>query len=361
MSEKPFDHYLVFETLDFVMDEEFQDWMRHPTPDREAYWRAFVVAFPQKKEAVEAAWSLLQQIRVSNWQTLTPQHLQQRHHELLARLDALPDGDSDADAPPDGKSAGRVIRWPRRWWVQAAAGLIPGALAWGAYQYGWAETEYQTVYSQQQRVLLADQTLVTLGANSQLRVPGRWRFGRQREVWLKGEGYFEVAKQPNAAGGSLRNFFVHTRQLNVEVLGTRFNVNTRRGKTTVLLDEGRIRLSAASTPKAWLLLRPGQVAEVPATRARISVTPNTDPTRSAWREGQLVFRNASLADLRQRVQDVFGLTLVFEGEGWKEVEFTGELPVRDAPLAMQILAETFGANATLEPDRLRLRKANPEP
>lgn len=352
MSEKPFDHYLPFELMDFVLDEDFQDWTRHPNPEREAYWQAFLLAFPQKTGAVTSARRVLRSLRVADWQHLTPEQLQQRYQALSLRLE-----DRAPGTPADPVRVVRWGAWPA--WVRAAAVVVPALLGWGLYQYGWAETEYQTTYGEQQRILLNDQTLVTLAANSQLRVPGRWRFSRQREVWLRGEGYFEVARQSNAERNRLRNFFVHTRELKVEVLGTRFNVNTHRGKTTVLLDEGQIRLSALQTPQRWLLLRPGQLAEVPGSRPQVSVRPSTDPTLTAWREGRLIFRNTPLADLRQRMQEVYGLTLVLEGEGWDDVEYTGELPVRDAALSTQILAETFGATPTLENDRLVLLKPTP--
>lgn len=342
MSEKPFDHYLLFNVLDFVMDEEFQDWTRRPTPDRDAYWQAFGVAFPQKAQAVGTAQQILQQIQVGDWQTVSPHQLHERYQAVLARLDA---------------PTGRVIRWHQRGWARVAATVLVGLLSWSTYRYGWAETAYQTTYGQQQRILLTDQTAITLAANSRLRVPGRWRFGRQREVWLTGEAYFEVAKQTAQTTNRLQNFVVHTRDLNVEVLGTRFNVNTYRGKTVVLLDEGKIRLSTAGKPQQPLLLRPGQTA-VAGNQSLIQVEPTTDPTLTAWRDGRLTFRDASLTDLGQRVREVYGLTLVFDGDGWTDDEFTGELPAHDRALATRILAETFGANALTEEDRLILRKPN---
>lgn len=342
MSEKPFDHYLLFDALDFVMDEEFQDWTRHPTPDREAYWQAFVVAFPQKAQAVETAKQILQQVRVSDWQTVSSAQLHQRYQAVIARIDA---------------PAGRVIQWHQRGWARVAASLLLGLLGWGAYQYGWVETEYRTAYSEQERVLLPDQTTITLAANSRLRVPGRWQFRKQREVWLNGEAYFEVTKVLEQATDKGRNFVVHTRELNVEVLGTRFNVNTYRGKTTVLLDEGKIRLSKTDKPQRSILIRPGQTAELADNRPIIEVKPTTDPTVTAWRDGRLLFRAASLSDLSQRVREVYGLTLVFDGDGWGDAEYTGELPAHDAALTTRILAETFSAEVITEDDRLILRKS----
>lgn len=346
MSEKPFDHYLPFEPLDFVMDEDFQRWVRHGTPEQEAYWHSFRLAFPQKMGAVDVARQLITGLRVQDWQTVSPHQLHERFGQVLTHLD---------------EPTVRVIPFYRRAWARVAATLLLGLLGWQTYQYGWAETRYQTAYGQQRRVLLADQTVVTLAAHSTLQVPGRWQFGQQREVWLTGEAYFEVTKQPGSVPAEGRNFIVHARELNVEVLGTRFNVNTFRSKTTVLLDEGQVRLSTLDQPGKTLLLQPGQTAERPARQATIRIAPTADPTLTAWRDGRLLFRQATLPDLSQRVDEVYGLTLVFDGAGWTEATYTGELPTTDTPLLTRILAETFGAEVTREDNRLILRKPQQNP
>lgn len=345
MSEKPFDHYLPFDALDFVMDDDFQDWARRPTPERDAYWHAFLAAFPAKADSVETARQAVRRLRVEGWQAVPPHRLHERFRDLESRLDA------DAQPPP-------VVPLHRRWWARAAAVAMLGLCAAVAYRYGWADTTHQTAYGEQRRVLLADQTVVTLAANSRLRVPGPWRFGRAREVWLSGEAYFEVTKQPADSPEKSRKFIVHARELDVEVFGTRFNVNTLRGKTTVLLEEGRVRLNPAGRTGAPVMLKPGQLAERVASRARIHVQP-ADPGLATWRDNQLQFRAATLPELAQRVREVYGWSLVFDGAGWQDAEFTGVLPARDPDLTRRILAETFNADISAEYDRLVLRKELP--
>ena len=342
MSEKPFDHYLPFETLDFVMDEEFQSWVQQPTDEQDAYWQAFMVAFPHKATTVNTARLAIGQLRVSDWTTLSSHQLHERFQTLLSRIDA---------------PVVRVIPFYRRAWVRVAASLLLGLLGWQTYRYGWAETQHQTAFGEQQRILLDDQTVVTLAANSTLRVPGRWLFGQQREVWITGEAYFEVTKQPGETAAQTRNFIVHTRDLNVEVLGTRFNVNTFRSKTTVHLDEGKVQLSFVEQPGKTVVLRPGQMAERPVHQSGIHIVPSPDPTLTTWRDGRLLFKNVSLADLSRRVEEVHGLTLVYDGEGWNDATYTGELPTTDPTLLSHILAETFGAEVTREDNQLILHKS----
>jgi transmembrane sensor len=98
---------------------------------------------------------------------------------------------------------------------------------------------YATSFGMTRNILLEDGSEVTLNANSTLKVPKNLLTSESREVWIEGEGFFSIAKKPNRV-----RFLVHTDNLNVEVLGTKFNVNNRRGNTEVVLSEGSIRLTS---------------------------------------------------------------------------------------------------------------------
>ena len=342
MSEKPFDYYLPFSTIDFVMDEEFQAWILHPTPEREAYWQSFPVAFPQKSDNVYEARLIVQNMRVADWQRVQPAETSYLFQQLQNRIDAM-------EQP-------KVIPlYRQRWWQMAAAvGLISGLL--GAYWYGYRPQEYQTAYGETLSLTLPDQTVVTLGANSHLHTPGRWPFLDNREVRLTGEAYFDVKKRLTGAS-SRQPFRVFTQQLTIDVLGTRFNVNTYRGRTSVLLDEGQVRLRENDQPAKTVLLRPGQIAQWQATSRNIAIQLVRNASDlTAWKQNRLVFHDASLNELSQRIQEVYGIALVFDGAGWQDITFTGVLPAQDTNKATQILNETLGGTIVQESGRIIFRK-----
>jgi ferric-dicitrate binding protein FerR (iron transport regulator) len=106
---------------------------------------------------------------------------------------------------------------------------------------------------------------VLLNANSQLRTPARWPAGARREVWLEGEAFFQVTKKGAAPGGGTdgARFVVHTGQVDVAVLGTRFNVTNRRGQTTVTLNEGKVKLEEGDLDGA-VIMEPGELVRLGA-------------------------------------------------------------------------------------------------
>lgn len=112
-----------------------------------------------------------------------------------------------------------------------------------------------TAYGKTERITLPDQSVVLLNANSVLSYNDKWTDNKTREVWLAGEAYFEV-KKSDARGNA--KFVVHTDQLSVEVLGTEFNVNNRRGKTQVVLNAGKVRLTSDTTLEKEIIMAPGE-------------------------------------------------------------------------------------------------------
>ena len=94
---------------------------------------------------------------------------------------------------------------------------------------------HKTNYGEILNIKLQDGSDVTLNSNSSL----SYNKNESRKVWLTGEAFFQVDKKvvTNA------KFWVITDDLSVEVYGTSFNVNTKKKKTDVFLEEGSIWLS----------------------------------------------------------------------------------------------------------------------
>ena len=88
------------------------------------------------------------------------------------------------------------------------------------------------------KVELSDQTEVTLNAESVLHFPNYFEKDKKREIWLTGEAYFNVTQD------TTRPFVVHTKHLNVKVLGTKFNLMAyeEADKQQVTLIQGKVKV-----------------------------------------------------------------------------------------------------------------------
>ena len=169
------------------------------------------------------------------------------------------------------------------------------------------------------RLCLSDGTKVWLNADSKIKYPVS--FGQdKREVSLRGEGYFEVAKD------SARPFIMSTDKMDVKVLGTTFDVNTYEddGKSFVVLVEGLVEVSAGKGESR--IITPGYMAEVDMhdVQAKIHVSKCDTEHYIAWKSGNFSFRNASLTEILKRVSRYYDVTVIRE-QVFEEEYYTGDV------------------------------------
>ena len=185
-------------------------------------------------------------------------------------------------------------------------------------------TTYSTTYGMTQNILLDDGTEVTLNANSTLKVPKDLKGAGMREVWLEGEGFFHVAKRP----GHVR-FAVHTDNMNIEVLGTKFNVNNRRGNTEVVLDEGSVKLTSPTENTRPIIMKPGDYVLLAVSDTTFKKKVVRPEKYNAWQSNKLIFEDTPLSVVAEKIEDYYGVTIKIQNQdlAWREV--TGTLPNND--------------------------------
>jgi transmembrane sensor len=215
--------YSNYSEEDFIQDDSFIDWFKGKDADNDARWEAWLNAHPEKKETVESAWRFLSTLTRED-RVFTDEDTQQAWGALQQTLQLT--GKTAGQQPILAEAENRFRIW-RRMAAAVALLLLTGTVYLFVQRYN-QEVRYTTGYGNTQKVTLPDGSVVTLNANSTLSFHPRWSSQQPREVWLQGEAFFCVEEKP---GGGNAKFRVHTSYLNVEVLGTQFNVKERRGNT----------------------------------------------------------------------------------------------------------------------------------
>lgn len=334
--------YVPFDTDDFLTDPIFREWVARPAPEIDAYWRGLLKTHPHLRSPFEQA-HLLAQGMQATWTPFSDTYTDSLYQQVQAAL--------SADQLPVQKN--RTIRFVPRWAYASAASLLL-MLGLSGYWYFFRERLIQTGNAELTTVTLYDGSVVTLNANSQLRLPGRMDWREQRQVWLSGEGSFAVRKQPGDRIASFRKFTVHTHWADVVVLGTHFTIYTRPERTQVLLEEGRIALTDPTTHRTQTM-QPEQLvayAGMESAPQITQITPDRQRPLTAWRENRLVFDNVSMTELARRFHEVYGLELILRDNAFAGQEFRGELPVDDLDKALLIVSETFGLKPIRQKDQV---------
>lgn len=181
----------------------------------------------------------------------------------------------------------------------AAAILLPLFMIATVYLY-----QENTVLSQkdfvastgegeQVTISLPDGTQVTLNAGSRLSYNLSDYNSDERQIKFDGEGYFRVAKNPSSP------FSIVAKGLKVSVLGTTFNLRARSSDAMaeLSLEEGSVRFLALKTGQN-VILSPNQKGILDQKRGTLTVEEERHVTdASAWRRGELVFRNIPFAEV----------------------------------------------------------------
>jgi ferric-dicitrate binding protein FerR (iron transport regulator) len=182
-------------------------------------------------------------------------------------------------------------------------------------------------------VNLPDGSLVTLNANTQLRFSNDWKEGADREVWLEGEAFFVVEKKP----ATQAKFTVHSGSLDVEVLGTQFNVNNRSEKTSVFLQEGVIQLRIRENEKEELLMEEGSLAEFSREEGLRVQTVEAPQRYTSWKDGYILLDGMTLAEAKEKIESIYGLEMVISRDSLLFTNLEGALPSSDLGELLQTL------------------------
>ena len=122
-----------------------------------------------------------------------------------------------------------------------------------------------------------------------------------RQVHLKGEAYFDIAKKE--VGSKKQPFTVRTDQQEIKVLGTQFNVLSRTDQEETILTEGKVELKSVKKG-IQKILTPGEMVQLASdgslTSSHVSIDEYT-----AWKDGIIYFEDRSLVDILAALKHIY--------------------------------------------------------
>lgn len=182
------------------------------------------------------------------------------------------------------------------------------------------------------QLTLPDGTEVFLNAATRITYPAHFGF-KNRNIYLSGEAFLKVAKD------TLSPFVVKTDYLQIEVLGTEFNVLASENRVETTLLKGSIRLTTLGDHPHTLILHPSQKAVYDKKNGRLSVDRADTHLETAWLRGELVFRSDDFAYIVSKLEQRYGVKIGIEDNRYDPVRFTGsfkECTVHDVLKILQI-------------------------
>lgn len=165
-------------------------------------------------------------------------------------------------------------------------------------------------------ITLPDNSKVRINSGSTLFYPSEFR-GKKREIYLSGEAKFMVAQDTK------RPFVVKTNDMNVEALGTVFNIFSYPDNlyTTATLAEGKIKVDIKSTDESFILEPHEQIQFDKKSAHSLQQQARLDYVL-AWEKGQMVFQKATLYDIVKEIERRFDVTIYLNSKAWEHERIT---------------------------------------
>jgi transmembrane sensor len=183
-----------------------------------------------------------------------------------------------------------------------------GQLIYNPTGVGTNEIAYNTLATPrggQYKLTLPDGSKVWLNAASSLKYPAAFT-GNDRKVEITGEAYFEIAKDAS------RPFKVQVNLMEVEVLGTHFNINGYDDEeiTRTTLFEGSVKIN---TKEGHNILKPGQQAQLQKT-GRMKLFNDADLEETmAWKDGNFQFENSDIYTVMRQIARWYDVDVIYRG------------------------------------------------
>jgi len=222
-----------------------------------------------------------------------------------------------------------------------------GQLVYEAAQQGSSvQLSYNTLTTAiggQSQLLLADGTKVWLNSASSITYPTSFS-GKDRAVKITGQAYFEIAKDKS------KPFVVTAQDMNVEVLGTHFDINgygdERTIKTTLL--EGSVKVVSGGR---MMLLKPGQQTQV-SNDGKLNLIDKIDTEiATAWLNGKFAFEDENISLILKQLARWYDLEISYDGTQ-PNIQLTASVSKRSSLSAVLKVLEISGVHFRLEGKKL---------
>ncbi len=310
--------------------EQFQEWLHSSRENEQTFqeyrriWDNLVPFEPEHKPDVQSMW---------------------------AEIEAQLDGNGAYSGQRPG-SARRYVPFWQRQSVWVAATLLAAAVVL-LFFYQWLRVSPQEIYrtgaGEKQQLILPDQSLVYLNAESEIRYPKHFS-DTLRTVFLKGEAFFRVQK-------SSVPFEVRTENAAVRVLGTEFDVWARRNITRVVVREGRVRIASRQMATMHpIILQANQMSTVAANQ------PPTPPETVdadfliGWLKNRFVFYKTPLSEIVGELERRYNIQIELGSPDLAQRTITGAVEEGSVDSTLKYLCMTLNVSYRFDGEKYIIEK-----
>ncbi|WP_439487193.1 FecR family protein [Algoriphagus sp.] len=343
--------YKDFDIENFISDEFFVQWVKYPSENNKHFWEKWLEQHPDKREIVNEAANFIRSVNYTIGPDL-PDKIYVDMYENILKFD-----ESKPSSKPGRNSVGFFYLIPFK---GIAASILLMICVWIQFEAITNRNEKQEVVQeiknirksnpvgQKSVIVLPDGSKVHLNSESEIIFPETFS-AEKRWISLKGEAFFEIQKES-------RPFFVESGSTSIHVMGTTFNVNqSDNGSLYVALVSGKVRVNSKEGEKVDLVPKEMLVIEESGTYYKTGFDPLDI---IAWKDKTLVFKSASLREIKSKLENWYGVQVEFHGVFDKNWTYSGIYEDEMLENVLRGICVTSGMKYTI--DRKKIIITNPK-
>lgn len=313
--------YYGFEVTDFLEDEYFKAWVYASTPETNLFWKEFLIQYPEKSEMIASARSILLQIRdeienefpdqikVENMLVNIQEQMNERPTRLLSRWLAVP------------AAAAAILFISVSWLLkpETKENITTYKKLVACSKTKLIEKTNQS--DKPQLIVLPDCSTIVLHPKSSISYAMDFGKNSKREVYLSGEAFFDITKNPD------KPFFVYANELITKVLGTSFLIKAfdNDKEVEVAVKTGKVsvftRMDAekhqANAKLGGVIITPNQKVMFLRQELRIKKLLADTPeiiASAILPAPMLKFQDAKVSQIFSNLEQTYGIDIVYDEE-----------------------------------------------
>ena len=355
--------YRLFDISDFVIDDDFIRWIIEGKKADADFWNNWLSENPDKNMVVAEARKILESFRTEE-QVISDD---ERENEINRLLHTISEKTGTVEFSEPSPSRHTISLW-KRWRWYAAAAVFIGLVGIAGYMFqkqdkGTEQYAYRAVTPSKHliesvntsektiRLKLPDESIVELTPNSRIGYANDFDSSSTRDVYLSGEAFFRVTKNP------ARPFRVFANEIVTKVLGTTFNVRcfekdtviqvtVRTGKVSVYSQANHAKTSKTNIQAGGIILTPNQELVYKKSAQVFQKNLLAEPIEigAIAAQDNMVFEEAPLEKVFSMLSKKYEINIVYDQELLRQCTVTADLRNEPFYRKLDLICKAISAN-----------------
>ncbi len=206
---------------------------------------------------------------------------------------------------------------------------------------------------QPEELVLPDGSTVTMNHFSSLKYPRKFS-GDIRRIEMEGEGFFEVESDQD------HPFVINTRDVDIKVLGTSFNVNaySENAAVEVTVKTGQVAVTKHGEVPSTIILKPGNRGVYKKTEETLEITQEIDKNYLSWKTKSFVFEDQTLLDVSNQLNKVYQAEIFIDSDSLKDARITTSFEDQSLDAILNVLSATLDLDVRKSNGQIILSETN---